>query len=103
MKAVKPSPMTSVIVHSMMKADNIAVIIAAMSQRSSSLSGFAKQMLDHLAAHSQENGVHVLRLETGVYQDAAIKLYERYGFKRIPPFGDYVAGKDNLFYEKTLA
>ena len=65
--------------------------------------GFAKQMLDHLAAHSQENGVHVLRLETGVYQDAAIKLYERYGFKRIPPFGDYVAGKDNLFYEKTLA
>jgi putative acetyltransferase len=44
----------------------------------------------------------VLRLETGIYQPEARRLYERYGFQRIPPFGDYAEGPFHLFYEKHL-
>ncbi len=51
--------------------------------------GLGKLMLDHLASHAQQHGVTVLRLETGIHQTEAIGLYERWGFTRIPPFGDY--------------
>jgi putative acetyltransferase len=46
--------------------------------------------------------VDVLRLETGTYQPEATRLYERYGFQRIPPFGDYEEGPFHLFYEKHI-
>lgn len=48
------------------------------------------------------HGVDVLRLETGIHQPEATRLYERYGFQRIPPFGDYAGGPLNVFYEKRL-
>ena len=48
------------------------------------------------------HGVDVLRLETGINQPDATRLYERYGFQRIPPFGDYEGGPLNVFYEKRL-
>src|SRR5215468_3224527 len=51
--------------------------------------GFGKQMLSHLAEYAQQQGVELLRLETGIYQLEAIGLYERFGFQRIPPFGAY--------------
>jgi hypothetical protein len=44
----------------------------------------------------------VLRLETGIYQLEAIGLYERCGFQRIPPFGDYKADPLSVFFEKRL-
>src|SRR6185436_10456001 len=34
--------------------------------------GFAKLMLDHLAEQARQHGVHLLRLETGIHQTAAI-------------------------------
>ena len=46
-------------------------------------------LLDHLADYAKTNGVAILRLETGIHQHAAIGLYERAGFRRIPPFGEY--------------
>ncbi len=64
--------------------------------------GLAQLMLDHLAAYCQQYGAHVLRLETGIYQTEAIRLYERYGFVRIPPFGDYFEDPVSLCYEKRL-
>ncbi len=51
--------------------------------------GLGKLMLDHLADYANRRGVGILRLETGIHQHAAIRLYEREGFKRIPPFGSY--------------
>jgi hypothetical protein len=51
--------------------------------------GFGKRVLHHLAAYALQQGVKVLRLETGIYQVEAIGLYERCGFQRIPPFGAY--------------
>jgi ribosomal protein S18 acetylase RimI-like enzyme len=64
--------------------------------------GFAKLLLDHLAQYAQANGVHLLRLETGIHQAAAISLYERMGFQRVPPFGAYKEDPLSLFYEKRI-
>lgn len=65
--------------------------------------GLAKRLLDHLAAHSLANGIAILRLETGVHQVEAIGLYERYGFQRIGPFGEYWDDPLSVFFEKRLA
>ena len=64
--------------------------------------GLAKLMLDHLANYAKQNGVHLLRLETGIYQHNAIALYEDWGFKRIPPFGEYWDDPLSLCYEKKI-
>jgi putative acetyltransferase len=64
--------------------------------------GFAKLMLDYLSEYAWAQGVTLLRLETGIHQHEAIGLYERTGFHRIPPFGDYQADPLSAFYEKTL-
>jgi putative acetyltransferase len=64
--------------------------------------GLGKLMLHHLADYARHQGVAVLRLETGIYQPEAIGLYERCGFRRIPPFGAYKEDPLSVFYEKHL-
>ena len=64
--------------------------------------GFGKLVLAHLADHARAHGVGLLRLETGIHQAAAISLYERTGFQRIPPFGTYVDDPLSLFFEKQI-
>jgi GNAT superfamily N-acetyltransferase len=65
-------------------------------------SGFGEMLLNHLADYARANGVGLLRLETGIHQAAAIRLYERAGFQRIPPFGAYVEDPLSLFFEKRI-
>ena len=64
---------------------------------------FGRLMLDHLADYAKRHGVDVLRLETGIHQHAAIRLYEKEGFQRIPPFGPYREDPVSRCYEKRLA
>jgi len=64
--------------------------------------GLGRAMLDHLAGCAQQQGVEVLRLETGIYQVEAIGLYERYGFQRRTPFSEYKVDPMSLYFEKTL-
>ncbi len=64
--------------------------------------GLAKLLLQQLADYAQQQGVRLLRLETGIYQTEAIGLYERFGFQPIPPFGAYQVDPLSLFYEKRL-
>jgi putative acetyltransferase len=64
--------------------------------------GLGKLMLDHLADFARGRGVGLLRLETGIHQHAAIGLYERMGFQRIPPFGEYREDPLSVFYEKRI-
>jgi putative acetyltransferase len=64
--------------------------------------GFAKLILNHLADYAQAHKIPLLRLETGIYQQEAIGLYERQGFYRIPPFGPYTDDPVSLCYEKRL-
>lgn len=65
--------------------------------------GLSKLLLNHLASYTQDAGINLLRLETGIYQTAAIGLYEGWGFQRIPPFGDYWEDPLSICYEKRLA
>jgi len=66
-------------------------------------SGLGRLMLDHLATYTRQHNINLLRLETGIHQKDAILLYERYGFYRIPPFGDYFDDPVSLCYEKPLS
>ena len=64
--------------------------------------GLARTMLDHLALYTLAHDISLLRLETGIHQHAAIGLYERAGFTRIPPFGDYKEDSLSIFFEKRI-
>lgn len=64
--------------------------------------GLAKLMLEQLTNHAREHGVHLLRLETGIDQHNAIALYEKWGFHKISPFGEYKPDPLALFYEKQI-
>ena len=64
--------------------------------------GLGKAMLDHLASLTRQQGIDVLRLETGIYQIEAIGLYERYGFDRRTPFSEYKVDPMSLYFEKAL-
>jgi putative acetyltransferase len=64
--------------------------------------GLGRLMLDHLVGYTCAQGIGLLRLETGIHQHAAIGLYERMGFYRIPPFGPYTDDPLSLCYEKRL-
>ncbi len=69
--------------------------------------GLAHALLRHLEAEAKGAGIAVLRLETGIHQPAAVRLYEQAGFRPCPAFGDYLALPPDaiatsLFYEKRL-
>jgi len=65
--------------------------------------GLGKLILDRLAAYARERRVGLLRLETGIYQTEAIGLYERYGFQRRSPFGEYRDDPMSVYFEKPIA
>ena len=65
--------------------------------------GLGKSILDRLAEFARARQVGLLRLETGIYQPAAIALYERYGFRRRPPFGEYREDPMSVYFEKAIA
>ena len=69
--------------------------------------GVADAILARLEAEVSRTGLSVLRLETGVRQIAAMRLYVRSGFRECPAFGDYQsmtpqAIATSVFYEKRL-
>jgi putative acetyltransferase len=64
--------------------------------------GTGRKLLEHLVMFARMSGLSVLRLETGVHQPEAIGLYERLGFERCEPFGEYRDDPLSLFMEKPL-
>ncbi len=52
--------------------------------------GVADVLVRALIAHARDAGTHLVRLETGDKQEAAIAFYRRHGFVEIPRFGPYV-------------
>lgn len=65
--------------------------------------GIGRRLLDHLEEHARAAGVRTLRLETGIYQPEALRLYERAGYVRRGPFGEYGHDPLSVFMEKSLA
>ena len=66
-------------------------------------SGIAAAVLAELERQARAFGYPTMRLETGDRQPGAIRLYERSGYRHIPPFGPYVAWDDSVCFEKPLA
>jgi putative acetyltransferase len=64
--------------------------------------GLGKLLLNRLESHARAKSVSHVRLETGIYQTDAIALYEKYGFQRRPPFGEYQLDPLSLYFEKRL-
>lgn len=64
--------------------------------------GYAKAMLHHLADHALQHNITLLRLETGIHQIPAIKLYESFGFTRCGPFGEYREDPVSVYMQMSL-
>jgi putative acetyltransferase len=64
--------------------------------------GLGRTVLLHLISEAKRLGYDRLRLETGDKQLPAIAFYERFGFRRIPPFGEYVKDPTSVCYELYL-
>ncbi|MBA4137783.1 MAG: N-acetyltransferase [Opitutus sp.] len=62
--------------------------------------GFGELLVARLADHALRHGITLLRLETGIHQQAAIRLYERVGFRHIPPFPPYRDDPLSRCYER---
>jgi putative acetyltransferase len=65
--------------------------------------GIAAELIGALEDFATSNGIRVVQLETGPLQYAAIRLYERSGYRLIPNFGKYVGDSNSVCYEKALA
>ena len=66
--------------------------------------GIGKAMLDHIVATARSEGMTRLSLETGSTEQfaAANRLYEKEGFQRTGPFGDYGDTPFTRFFTKEL-
>jgi ribosomal protein S18 acetylase RimI-like enzyme len=64
--------------------------------------GAAKALLARLEAEARASGLTVLMLETGPRNTEALALYQRFGFSRRGPFGDYPDSAASLFLELPL-
>jgi putative acetyltransferase len=64
--------------------------------------GVAAALLRQIEDTAREEGITILKLETGNVLHAAHRLYARHGFTDCSVFGDYVTAKSSLFMEKQL-
>jgi putative acetyltransferase len=62
-----------------------------------------RRLMEELESLIRGAGLTLARLETGVLQHEALRLYERAGYRRRGPFGDYAADPLSVFMEKPLA
>ncbi len=56
-----------------------------------------------LEAEARARGLDLMRLETGEDSPEAIRAYERVGYARRGPFGDYEENGSSVFMERRLA
>jgi len=64
--------------------------------------GVAGALLTALVDHAASRDVHVLRLETGDRQHAAMAFYRRHGFRRVARFGPYRDSATSVCMERHL-
>jgi putative acetyltransferase len=61
-----------------------------------------RRILEELENLARASGLELARLETGPYQPEALRLYEKTGYHRRGPFGDYPEDPLSVFMEKKL-
>ena len=64
--------------------------------------GVAAALLRQIEDTARDEGLTMLKLETGNVLHAAHRLYARHGFTECGVFGDYVTAKSSIFMEKAL-
>ena len=64
--------------------------------------GLSKALMQVLEDEARALGFRIARLETGIHQPEALKLYEKLGYKYREPFGDYLLDPLSVFMEKLL-
>ncbi len=64
--------------------------------------GIAKEILAKLEGAGRELGARRAVLETGVYQDEAIGLYRRAGYREVECWGEYTTSPTSVCYEKAI-
>lgn len=64
--------------------------------------GIGGALMAEIILRATQAGLTNLKLETGISQPEAIALYERDGFIRCAPFGDYQPDPLSLFMERPL-
>ena len=52
---------------------------------------------------TRDRSISLMRLETGIYQPDAIRLYEKCGYTTRGPFGGYAEDPLSVFMEKALS
>ena len=64
--------------------------------------GTGAALLDALETEARAQNLPQMKLETGDDLYPAHRLYDRHGFSRCGPFGDYVKAVHSVLMEKTL-
>ncbi len=64
--------------------------------------GLSKRLLAHVENHASDNGVSVIRLETGIHNTEALGLYRRQGYVERDAFAPYSPDPLSIFMEKLL-
>jgi putative acetyltransferase len=61
-----------------------------------------RRILEELESLARTSGLRLACLETGIHQSEALLLYEKAGYQRRGPFGDYPEDPLSVFMEKKL-
>lgn len=64
--------------------------------------GIAGALLRHLEGEARQRGCTRFMLETGYLQPEALAMYERFGYRRRGPFGDYAEDPNSVFMAKDV-
>lgn len=65
--------------------------------------GIAGRLLNFLEAEACVRGCRRFALETGYLQTEAIAMYERFGYVRCGPFGNYPDDPNSVFMSKNVS
>jgi GNAT superfamily N-acetyltransferase len=64
--------------------------------------GISRRILAEIESLARQMGYTTLRLETGIRQPEAIRLYDTSGYSRIPCYGCYAGNPLSICFEKRL-
>jgi len=64
--------------------------------------GLGMQILQQLEQAALNLGYSAIRLETGLKQPVAIRLYEKAGYERVPCYGQYLENPMSVCFTKRL-
>ena len=64
--------------------------------------GLAKKLMQRIEDEARAAGRMIARLETGIHQPEALRLYRSLSYVDRGPFGDYADDPNSVFMEKVL-